>query len=319
MQPPSITVLQYNVLFANDSAQATPWEDRAAALRAWIEELDPDVVTLQEVTLGQRADGTEVDMLADILRGSALSHHVFGPACDDVMPSADPGQTDVVIGNAIASRWPISESEVRALSHFHEAGVFSSKRSAVWAHIESPHGPVGVTCTHLNSIAHHGANRADQMVEVLDLVKSRQQTKMVNLRLSPVGMPPILCGDMNAVGQSDEIRYACGHHAINGRTAPLQLHDAWASANPAGPEDTGWTMVPSDSMADKIGDHRIRYAYPKRIDYVFVGTPGADGAGHVLSCEVVGDDRFGTWPSDHLAVFARVRAPAPAPDAAAKL
>ena len=74
-----------------------------------------------------------------------------------------------------------------------------------------------------------------------------------------------------------------------------------------------------DSMADKIGDHRIRYAYPKRIDYVFVGTPGADGAGHVLSCEVVGDDRFGTWPSDHLAVFARVRAPAPAPDDAAKL
>ena len=92
-QPPSISVLQYNVLFANDSTQATPWADRAVALRAWIAELDPDVVTLQEVTLGQRSDdGSQVDMLADILRGSALSYYAFGPACDEVMPSADPGR-----------------------------------------------------------------------------------------------------------------------------------------------------------------------------------------------------------------------------------
>ena len=69
-------------------------------------------------------------------------------------------------------------------------------------------------------------------------------------------------------------------------------------------------MCPSDSMAEAIGDARIKYAYPKRIDFVLVGTVAPDGAGHVLSAEVVGDDRFGTWPSDHLGVFARLRAPA---------
>jgi endonuclease/exonuclease/phosphatase family metal-dependent hydrolase len=129
------------------------------------------------------------------------------------------------------------------LPYFHEAGVFSTKRSAVWARIESPHGPVGVTCTHLNSIAHQGASRAAQMGEVLDLVKSRQVSdKMV--------MPAILCGDMNATDQSDEMRYACGLHAINGRTAPLQLSDAWLSANPNAPASGGHTMTPSDSSQD---------------------------------------------------------------------
>lgn len=76
----------------------------------------------------------------------------------------------------------------------------------------------------------------------------------------------------------------------------------------------GWVHAvrPSNSMAVAIGDERIKYCYSRRIDYVFVGTPGLDGAGHVESCEVVGDDRFGAWPSDHFGVFVKLRAPAPA-------
>ena len=89
---------------------------------------------------------------------------------------------------------PIAEHEVRPLPHVHEVGVFSSRRSAVWAQLDSLFGPVGVTCTHLNSIAHQGANRAEQMVEVLDLVQSRQRTERS-------GMPAIVCGDMNATEQ----------------------------------------------------------------------------------------------------------------------
>lgn len=126
----------------------------------------------------------------------------MGAMCNDVFyvkvfSACVFSEAGVVIGNAVASRWPLSASEVRALPFSHEAGVFSSKRSALWACIESPHGPIGVTCTHLNSIAHQGANRAAQMVEVLDLVKSRQRTEMINLRPSPIGMPAIVCGDVS--------------------------------------------------------------------------------------------------------------------------
>ena len=48
MTRPAVKVLQYNVLFAKDS-QPTPWEQRAAALRAWIKHLDPDIITMQEI------------------------------------------------------------------------------------------------------------------------------------------------------------------------------------------------------------------------------------------------------------------------------
>ena len=41
--------------------------------------------------LGMTVTRIKVDMLADILRGSALSHHIFGAACEDVMKNADPG------------------------------------------------------------------------------------------------------------------------------------------------------------------------------------------------------------------------------------
>jgi hypothetical protein len=62
-------------------------------------------------------------------------------------------------------------------------------------------------------------------------------------------------------------------------------------------------------MAVALGDERIKYCYSRRIDYVLVGTPGLDGAGHVERADVVGDDRFGgTWPSDHLGVLVQLRA-----------
>ncbi len=96
---------------------------------------------------------------------------------------------------------------------------------------------------------------------------------------------------------------------INGRSAPISLHDAWPSANPTAPPHDGHTMRPSDSMAAAIGDDRIKFCYSRRIDFVLVGTVAPDGAGHVESCEVVGDDRYGTWPSDHLGVFCVLRAP----------
>ena len=44
-------------------------QERAAALRAWIAELDPDIVCLQEITRGPRADtGAQVDSTVETLR-----------------------------------------------------------------------------------------------------------------------------------------------------------------------------------------------------------------------------------------------------------
>ena len=161
-------------------------------------------------------------MLGDICAGSALVHQVFGPACDEAMPFvSDEQQRGVVLGNAIASRWPIAEHEVsQPLSWQSAEGIgrgFSSKRSAVWTHIATPRGPVSCTCTHLNSVGGHEANRAQQMAEVMKFVESKTTTAV------PWAMPPILCGDMNEHRSGDVIQYACGQH-LEVRVGPAERH-----------------------------------------------------------------------------------------------
>jgi endonuclease/exonuclease/phosphatase family metal-dependent hydrolase len=167
----SIRLLHLNCLYAHDEGYAhgtypppwpTPWSTRCATLRRWIAHLDPDIITLNEVTKGRRADGAAVDMLADIVEGSALVHSVFGPACDEAMPFVSAGQYQGVnLGNAIASRWPIARHMVSPpLSWVSAAGIgrgFSSKRTALWASIATPTGPLDCVCTH--PTAQGGAHR----------------------------------------------------------------------------------------------------------------------------------------------------------------
>ena len=263
-----LKLMQLNCLYAHDEEQPKPWVSRCAVLRRWIAQLNPDIITCQEITRGTRADtGATVDMLADLCAGSALVHHVFGPACDEVMPFVSDGQQEgVSLGNAIASRWPISEHSLSPQLTWQRATVgrgFAAKRSAIWARIETPYGPINCCCTHLDSTGPHDENRLLQMADVLAFVTQRQQQQQD---------PFVLCGDMNCHQDSDAIQYACGRHAIDGVTSPITLTDALGTVKP---------------------DH-------KSIDYVFV-----DGLTTVVeSCEVVQEDgEFGEWPSDHPAIL----------------
>ena len=107
------------------------------------------------------------------------------------------------------------------------------------------------------------------MAEVMKFVDSKTTTAV------PWAMPPILCGDMNEHRSGDVIQYACGQHAVSGGTSPIAMVDA---------------------LADNKG-----------IDYVLLGSAGPDRAGCVESAEVMQDDRFGDWPSDHPAVVVTLR------------
>ena len=319
-----IRLLHLNALYAHDEGYAfgtypapwpTPWRARCATLRRWIAHLDPDILTLNEITKGRRADtGAAVDMLADIVEGSALVHSVFGPACDEVMPFVSAGQyRGVALGNAVASRWPIDQHALSApLTWVPATGIgrgFSSKRSALWTSIGTPTGPVSCVCTHLNSTGGQTAvqqqqqdqNRLEQMAEVMAFVHRQQQTITPDATSTTGVMPPILCGDMNDDASSASIRYACGQRPDrHGAFSPIAMVDAHSAANPDG----------------------IPHAWPagdSRIDYVLVGPTHSDGGGataganavggQVVGCEAVGDDRFGEWCSDHLGVLVTLRAP----------
>jgi endonuclease/exonuclease/phosphatase family metal-dependent hydrolase len=158
---------------------------------------------------------------------------------------------------------------------------------ALSATIDAPFGAVGFSVTHLNWWLHHGWVRELQVAAVCDLARRRRPRD---------GFPPILVGDFNAEPDSAEIRYVKGLQSLNGRS--VHFRDAWAQAG--GGDGTTWS-------------NRNAYARPalepdRRIDYIFVGPPRADGLGLIESCQVVCDDeRDGAWPSDHFGVFAVLR------------
>jgi endonuclease/exonuclease/phosphatase family metal-dependent hydrolase len=170
----------------------------------------------------------------------------------------------------------------------------------IWARIETPEGQISCACTHLNSIANHGANRVLQLTEVMALLASKES-------VPASWAPPILCGDLNATEHSDEIRYVKGDHAAVTSTAempsssPLAMVDTWQSANAGTAPIEGHTMLPSNR-------HAGADCYSRRIDYIFVGAVRNGRIGHVENCRVIGDARFcKEWPSDHMGVFAEIR------------
>ncbi len=244
-----------------------PWEQRQPAIVHTIRALDPDIACLQEVW--SAPDGS----MAEIAAAALGSHHVY--ACDDDGP--------VHSGNAIVSRWPILRTAWKPLP---AAGEPDERRTVVFAEIDGPRGPIQVFCTHLNWRFDHSAVRVEQVRTLGELIEECR----------PRDYPPILCGDMNAAPDSDEIRTLTGRTTV---TAPnLVFHDAWEVAG----EGAGMTWSNDNPYA------ALDLEPARRIDYVLAGWPKSGGRGHVVSAQIVGADPVdGVVPSDHYGVLAELR------------
>ncbi len=266
----TLSVLTLNIW--NDDG---PWPERARAIRGWIERLDPDLIGLQEVLTGGGRDQA-AELLAD------LGYHLDWARATDFWRDPTLG-----FGNAVASRWPIADREETRLPGSNDG----ERRVALSVTVDAPHGPLSFTCTHLNWKLHHGAVRERQVAALCDLVLARRPRG---------GFPPLLVGDFNAEPESSEIRYVAGLQAIDGRS--VHLRDAWRHAGDVDSARDGATWC-----------NRNDYARPalepdRRIDYIFVGPPRANGPGVIESCRVVCNDKDGgVWPSDHFGVYAELR------------
>lgn len=272
-----------SVLTLNLWHDAGPWEARARQIRAWIDRLDPDLIGFQEALRGPH-----LDQVGDLLAGR--TYH-----CDYVCASPfwRGGDDALEFGNAIASRWPIARRETLVLP---DAGD-GETRAALSVSIESPHGELSFTCTHLNWKYRHGEVRERQVVALCELA----------LRRAPRGgFPGILVGDFNAEPESAEIRYVSGLQSLAGRS--VALLDAWRMAGDGSPGHTWCNRNPHAAQALEPD---------RRIDYVFTGFPRrGTGIGRIERCRVVCDaPEQGIWPSDHFGVHAELRSePLATPD-----
>jgi len=269
----TLTVLTLNIW--HDQG---PWSQRARLIKGWIERLQPDVIGFQEVLVGEG-----MDQVQELVGDSGYSTQ-YGPAM------TLPDRSHLQFGNAIASRWPISEfSEVR----LPDRGDWES-RAALNVTIESPHGPIGLTCTHLHWQFNHGYIREKQIALVAETAWKRRPEN---------GFPPIVLGDFNAEPGSDEIRYLTGLHSLGGKS--VAFLDAWKVAGDhglSGEEGRGVTWSNRNAYAKVENEPR------RRIDYIFVGLPGRKGLGAIESCRVVcNEEESGVWPTDHFGVFAELR------------
>lgn len=262
-----IRVLSWNLWW-----QFGPWQARRRAITTAIRAIDADVICLQEVW--EDASGC----FAAELAGAMGFHHVYGYRLD---------LDEVKFGNAVLSRWPITAHEVLPLPAPADADEL---RTCVRADIDGPRGSVQAYSTHLNWRFDHSHIRQDQVRAVCAFIARSRSG-------GGHAFPPVLCGDFNAVPDSDEVRMLTGRMATP--EPKLVFHDAWEVAGSGGDGFT-WTNTNPYAALDLEPD--------RRIDYVFAGWPKDGGAGHVTSCRVVGADPVdGVVPSDHLGVLAELR------------
>ena len=246
-----------------------PWQERAPAIVATLSDLDADIITLQEVW----SDATT--NYAAILAAELGYHHVHGTAME---------QKGLRAGNAILSRWPITRHEMIRL---YAQEAIEENRVAIYAEIDGPRGQLPVFCTHLNWKQHHSHIRQRQVGDLARFVAKNHAGNY----------PPIVCGDFNADPQSDEIHMMTGQ--TNCPVEGLVFLDAWAFAGKDGP---GHTWDNRNPFAAEVLETN------RRIDFIFAGIPEPRGAGHIVDCQIAGNQPVkGVWPSDHYALLAELR------------
>ena len=257
------------------------WERRRVEIAAWLEELKPDVICLEEAWESATSPNT-VRWIVDSLTGAW--HWRFGGG---VVPfGANEG---AVFGSCVLSRWPIDSFTYERLPLGSDPDRFVGE--IPWELVHAQTAGLDVFATHLAAAPSHGLHRCAQVAAIDERVRLLRGG-LDSLGKGRSSMPPILCGDFNAEPDSDEIRFLSSLTSLDGRTTFWQ--DSWRVA---GDGTVGYTQDWRDNpIAASLNVHR------KRIDYVFVGDPflRPGSGGRVLQASLAFHEmRTGVMASDH--------------------
>lgn len=281
---PQLRVVTLNI----GSLLEAGWQERRHEVVAWLHELQPDVVCLQEAW----QDSTTANSGGWVIEQLGPGWHWrFGgfPFAPSMWP--DPSMH---FGSVIASRWPIDDHHLYRLPVGDQPSPMVA--GVPWELLHARTAGLDVYSTHLAPAPSDGLHRQRQVLAIDDLVRGSRGLldRLVAFGERRAAMPPIVCGDFNAEPDSDEIRFLCGLTALDNRTTFFQ--DAWRVAGDGPGLTQDWRLAP---LAAGLNVHR------KRIDYVFVGDPflrQGDG-GRVLSAALAFDRPLtGVIASDHAGV-----------------
>jgi endonuclease/exonuclease/phosphatase family metal-dependent hydrolase len=197
----------------------------------------------------------------------SLPHHAFSGVTAQEDEAA-------LSGVGVLSRWPIERQSSLA---FGDARV-------QFAELAGPRGLIQVHGLVMDAWwLDQSQPRQHAVQELLTHVHQAQDSRA----------PLIICGDVNADPDSDEIRMLTGR-----TTAPapgLSFYDAWEVAGPPG---SGHTWSNDNPWATQL-------LWPsRRIDYIFSASPRPGGAGYPWHTALLGTVPVNDiYPSDHYAVL----------------
>jgi len=269
-----------------------PLDRRLALAGRQLAALDPDVIALQEVK--PHGDATTAHALA-AARGD---HVLYLPALRWADGAFGPGTVGGEEGLAIVSRWPMLARRALRLPYARP----TEARILLSAQLATPAGPIWVHTTHLHYRLDDGAARAAQVLAIDDAIRACGRGND--------DPPQLLCGDLNATADSDEVRFLRGLHTLAGRRTHFQ--DAWLRRH----DEPGRGAGPAEGVTWSSDNQLTRplrsLDLDRRIDYVFVTTRKKDGRGTVHDCRVAlteraGDGADAICASDHYAVCADVQ------------
>ena len=256
------------------------WERRRHEIVAWLGHLDPDVVCLEEIWEDEHHANTAGWLVEQAPAGRW--HWRFG---GHTLPPTLWPDGSLRFGSAVLSRWPIDDHHLERLP---------ADDAFPWELVHVRTAGLDVFAVHLAAVPTQGPTRVHQVLALDDAVRRLSERDAV----APAvfgrrrhAMPPVVCGDFNAEPDSDEIRFLCSLHAIEGRAVFYQ--DAWRVAGEGPGYTQDWRTNP---IADGMNINR------KRIDYVFVGDPfqRVGHAGRVLRAGLAFNEPLtGVLASDH--------------------
>lgn len=262
-----------------------PWPERLQLIRRELQTLSPDVLGLQEVMrlvdpATSEPLSAELDQAAEITTG--FGYHVMYAIGSDY-------GNGLVMGNAVASRFPILETRSQRLPD----GGTGERRVIAYALLDTPWGRLPVFVTHFNWRFEHGFVRVKQATFSADWIDEVAPPR-------PDHLPALLLGDLNAEPDSDEMRFFRGLGVQGGKS--VHYADAWVYAG--------------DGSQGATFDRKNHYAArncepPRRIDYILVRGPDSEHRGEPLAAKIVfnrsepGQDGP-VWPSDHFGMYAEI-------------
>lgn len=253
------------------------WQARETALLAAITEAKPDIIAIQEAW-SEPCGMTQTARIADAL---GFSHHI----------QADSPAPICLRSLGVISRWPITTHQVLTLP---AGGQPDEHRIALRTAIATPSGDLPLITTHLNWRLDHTAVRQAQVRHLAEVTAEVDNHD---------GWPTVLCGDFNAVPDSDEIRMLTGLTTLP--VPGVVFQDAWTTAGDGSPGHT-WNHDNPHAAAEHLGSARI--------DYLLVRWH-PDRRGIILQAAMIHGRHGDVWASDHFGLSVTLsRAEAPPPN-----